>query len=55
MTISVDCALEPEGGTVTRFRETARAVCRRASSSGALYRIGLPVALWIGFVNVAHH
>ncbi|MCJ2049468.1 hypothetical protein [Methylobacterium sp. J-070] len=55
MTVSVDCALEPKGETAADPREAARVVRRRSSSSGALYRIGLPIALWIGFVNVAHH
>jgi hypothetical protein len=36
-------------------KAAARAVRKRSGSFDALYRIGLPIALWIGFVNVAGH
>lgn len=55
MTASGDCAHIPASDFVAAPREAAPVVRRRSSSSGALYRIGLPIAMWIGFVNVAHH
>jgi hypothetical protein len=55
MTISQDCTFTPSIEGTTGPTAAARTGRKRSSSIDALYRLGLPVALWIGFVNVAHH
>jgi hypothetical protein len=55
MTNSQDCTFTPSSEEIAGHKAAARAGRKRSSSFDALYRIGLPVALWIGFVNVAHH
>ncbi|MGH1570876.1 hypothetical protein ACRAWG_09635 [Methylobacterium sp. P31] len=55
MTISQDCTFTPSSEEIAGPRVAARTDRKRSSSFDAFYRIGLPVALWIGFVNVAHH
>jgi hypothetical protein len=50
-----DCVLGAAGEEVTYSRGAARTDHRRSSLLRALYRIGLPVTLWIVFVNVAAH
>ena len=55
MTISQDCTCTPSSEEIAGPKAAARAGRKRSSSFDALYRIGLPVVLWIGFVNVAHN
>lgn len=54
MTNSQDGTFTPSIEEIACPKAAAHAGRKRCGSFEALYRIGLPVALWIGFVNVAH-
>lgn len=54
MTVVGDCAHVPASDVIGTPQVAVRAACRRSGAFSALYRIGLPVVLWIVFVNVAH-
>jgi hypothetical protein len=55
MIASDNCVFGAAGEEVASPQEAARADHRWSGSLSALYRIGLPIALWIVFVNVAAH
>ncbi len=55
MIASDNCVFGAAGEEVASPQEAARADHRWSDLLSALYRIGLPIALWIMFVNAAAH
>jgi hypothetical protein len=55
MTVSDDCTFTPSSEERAELKAAAHAGRTRSSSFDALYRIGLPIVLWMVFANIASH